>query len=91
MEQPDWMEYLERRERLRIEELKTEQGDKSRRLDEEELGKAWAVNSPDNSRDVLLRAKGDEVVRQIMDLRSPSPTPSNRCAKLPSPRPATLL
>ena len=85
MEQPDWMEYLGRRERLRIEDLKIEQGDKSRLLDEEELGKAWAVNSPDNSRDVLLWAKRDEVVRQIMDSRSPSPNPLNRCVKLLSP------
>jgi hypothetical protein len=52
MEQPDWMEYLERRERLRIEDVKIEQGDGSRRLNQEELRKAWIVNSPDYSRDI---------------------------------------
>jgi hypothetical protein len=49
MEQPDWMEYLGRRERLRIKDVEIEQGDGSRRLNQEELGKAWVVNSPDYS------------------------------------------
>lgn len=85
MDQSDWMEYLGRREQLRVEDLKIEQGDGSRRLNQEELGKAWAMKSPGILRDVLPWAKGDNVVRQIMDARSPSPTPFSRGAKLPSP------
>ncbi len=84
---PELMDYLACQKRIRIEDLEINQGDGSRRLDQDMLEKAWVLDSQQDLRDVPFWAKADPVVRQILDSRSPSPPvqlrhPTNR---LPSP------
>lgn len=68
------MDYLARQKGIRIEDLKVEEGDRSRRLDQDMLEKVWLLSSQHDLRDIPFWAKADPVVRQIMDPRSPSPT-----------------
>ena len=87
MDHPHLTEFLQHGKRIHIEDLNIEEGDKSRRLGQEALGKAWAVDSPDRSWNIPVWAKGDKLVRQIMNSRSPSPVVDLRLPASPSPSP----
>ncbi len=69
------MDYLARRRVVRIDDLEIEEGARSRRLDQDTLEKVWAMASQQDFRDIPFWAKADPVVRQLLDSRSPSPTP----------------
>ena len=67
------MGYLTQQKRIQIKDLKIEQGDRSQRLDQEELGRAWAVDYSDNFQDILPWFKQDKVIQQILNFKSLSP------------------
>jgi hypothetical protein len=67
------MSFLEDRNRLRIEELRVEPGDKPRRLDQGTLEHCWPFQSQDASLELPIWAKGDKVLQQIISTKSPSP------------------
>ncbi|KAL8651929.1 MAG: hypothetical protein Q9210_002984 [Variospora velana] len=79
---PDMMEYSSRRHHLEPEDIKIQENDKSKRLDQDLLEQCW-VRRPDNgTMDIPFWARGDGVVKQIIRQSacqeasiSPSPSP----------------
>ena len=63
------MEHAARRHKIQIEDLDKTIQAKSRRLEPEQLEKAWVLDSPGDVRDVPYWAKADPVIRQILDSR----------------------
>ena len=90
------MDYLQRHKGIRIEDLKIDQGDMSRRLDQPTLEKRWALESQRDMDNVPFWAKADPAVRHaFLDSRSPSQPvhfghPPYRPPSPPSPAPREL-
>lgn len=80
---------LARQRAIRIDDLHIEEGDYSRRLDQDMLEKVWARSSQDHRFQIPFWAHADPVVKQLVTLtshsRSLSPSP------FPSPSPSPRL
>lgn len=72
----EFMSFLEDQKRLRVDDLKIEPEDKSRRLDEGILERVWTFQSQDTSLELPIWAKADKILQKIVSARSLSPSPS---------------
>lgn len=87
MDIPDLMAFLNSRNRLKPEEIEIEEGDRSKRLDQEVLERYWTQNSQGRQMKIPFWANADGVVQQIIHqdaCRNPSTSPSPPPLRTPS-------
>lgn len=79
---PDFMDFLAMRKGARIQDLRINTDDRSKRLDPEQLANHWAVeSSPSDAFNIPFWARGDPVTKQMLSSRSPSSPQLNRTAR----------